>query len=70
MKKKLDAEAILRKLAELRKSIPGIDNPRRPPSADRRTPAVETQEGFEYAAVADALESVASDVHAAVERAN
>ena len=75
MKKKLDAEAILQKLAELRKSIPGIDEHPSRASIDGRAQPVdgiplETDEDFEYAAVADALESMASDVQAAVDRAH
>jgi len=69
MKKKFDAEPILQKLAELRKAIPRLDTSRRPQSSDGRAP-VQSAEEFEYAAVADALESLASDVQSAIDRAH
>lgn len=72
IKKKLDAEPILRKLAEMRKSIPYIDEaPPRPRSDARATldgMPLETAEDFEYAAVADALQSLADDLHAVIEQ--
>ena len=69
--KKLDAEPILRKLAEMRKSIPYIDEaPPRPPAADGRTMLdgipLETEEDFEYMAVADALQGLADDLNAVI----
>jgi len=74
-RKKLDAEPILRTLAEMRKSIPYLDqNPPRPTTGDGRPSAggivPRTAEEFEYAAVADALESLADDISTAVARAN
>jgi len=74
MKDKLDAEAILRKLAELRKSIPHVEEKPRSGTIDGRAAGIdgmplETPEDFEYAAVADALDSLASDVRAAIDRA-
>lgn len=69
MNKKFDAEPILRKLAEMRKSIPHLDDvPSRRPSTEGRVDAM-TAEEFEYTAVADALESLAADVQSAVDRA-
>ena len=71
MNKKMDTEGILRKLAEMRKSIPYIESTR--PKSDGRTPAIEgfeprTEEEFEYAAIAEALDSLATDLSAAIER--
>ena len=66
--KKLNAEPILRKLAEMRKSIPHLDERPSRPSTEGRVDAM-TAEEFEYTAVADALESLASDVQSAVDRA-
>jgi len=72
-KKKLDAEPILRKLAEMRKSIPYLDPvPSRRPG-DGRAAALdgiplESPEDFEYAAVAEALESLADDLGATIEK--
>ena len=74
MEKKLDAEEILKTLAELRKSIPYIDEVAPPweategPSTFPDGVPVETEEDFEYAAVLDALESMAADVEATVEK--
>lgn len=70
--KKLDAEPILRKLAEMRKSIPYIDEaPPRPPSDGKTVlegiPLV-TAEDFEYAAVIEALESLAGDLSAVIDQ--
>ena len=71
---KLNAEEILGTLAQLRKSVPGIDDvPRITGGSEGRSmlpddiPA-ETEEDFEYAAVIDGLHSLADDMHAAVER--
>lgn len=72
--RKLDAELILRRLAEIRKSIPRLENGARRRTGDGRPPAgsiqPRTAEEFEYAAVAEALENLADDVSAAVDRAN
>jgi len=68
MNKKFDAEPILQKLAELRKAIPRLDERPSRPSDEGRAPAL-TAEDFEYTAVADALESLATDVQSAVDRA-
>jgi len=73
--KKLDAAPILKQLAEMRKSIPYLDqNPSRP-GTDGRLPAsagmpLQTAEDFEYAALADGLQSLADDLSAAIARAN
>jgi hypothetical protein len=73
MKKKLDAEAVLKKLAEMRKSIPHIEHVPPRSSADGRMMfddlAPQTEEEFEYAAVAAGLESLAADVSSAIEYA-
>ena len=77
MKKKLgkiDAEGILKDLERMRKSIPYLDEqpiPRkvedgRARSADGFQPR--TAEEFEWAAVADGLESLAHDLSATIER--
>jgi len=75
MKQKLEAEAILQKLAELRKQLPGIeDMPRSHGASDGRLmlpddiPA-ETEEDFEWAAVIDGLHAFAADLSAVKERA-
>ena len=71
-KKKLDAEPILRKLAEMRKSIPYIDEAPPRPRADGRAThdgmPLETAEDFEYAAIADALHSLAEDLQAVIDQ--
>lgn len=69
MKKEIDAEAILAKLAELRKSIPPLANipPSRPQDEGRARAMDETD--LEYQAVADALESLANDLESAITRA-
>ncbi len=68
--KKLDAEPILRELAEMRKLIPYLDEaPPRPPVDGRTTLdgiPMETEEDFEYAAVADALQELADDLNAVI----
>jgi len=70
--KKLDAEPILRQLAEMRKSIPYIDEAPPRPASDGKTvlegiPLV-TSEDFEYAAVIEALESLAGDLSAVIDQ--
>lgn len=72
-KKELDAAPILRKLAEMRRSIPYLDPaPSRRPGDGRATALegipLETAEDFEYAAVAEALQSLADDLGAAIEK--
>ena len=74
MKKKLDAEAVLKKLAEMRKSVPYLDQlPPRSGGAEGRMVfddlAPRTEEEFEYAAIAAGLESLAADVSASIEYA-
>lgn len=73
-KKKLDAEPILRELAEIRKAIPWLQPNTPRPESDGRMPDIDgvqawTEEDFEYAAVADGLESLAGDLSAALEHA-
>ena len=72
--KKLNAQEILEKLTELRKRLPEIaDLPRTSRGNEGRSmfpdgmPA-ETEEDFEYAAVIDALQSMADDVDAIIAR--
>ena len=71
--KKLNAEPILRRLAEMRKSIPYLDEAPPRPADDGRTSALdgfprETAEDFEYAAVAAGLQSLADDLSAVIEQ--
>lgn len=71
--KKLNAEQILRQLAELRKSLPHIDEaPPRPVDEGRTTTIngfpLETAEDFEYAAVAAGLQSFADDLSAVIDQ--
>jgi hypothetical protein len=73
MKKKLDAEAVLKKLAEMRKSIPYLEHAK-PRSGDEGRMMLDdlaprTEEEFEYLAVAAGLESLAADVSSAIEYA-
>ena len=71
-KKKLDAAAILSKLAELRKGIPDVGNlPPRPRKSDEGRTAMfpgATMEDFDLMAVADGLEALADDIHAVAEQ--
>ena len=73
-KKKLDAEAILRDLERMRKSIPYLDEvPASRPTEDGRTRGTgglqpRTAEEFEWLAVADGLESLANDLSATIRR--
>jgi hypothetical protein len=71
--KRIDAVAILGKLAELRKSIPGVgDLPSRPRAGatEGRTEmfAGATMEDFDLMAVADGLEAFADDIQAVIEQ--
>jgi hypothetical protein len=71
--RKLNAEPILRKLAEMRASIPYLDEAPPRPADDGRTTALdgfplETAEDFEYAAVAAGLQSLADDLSAVIEQ--
>ena len=70
--KKLNAEPILRKLAEMRKSIPYLDEALPRPADEGRTALdgfpLETAEDFEYAAVAAGLQSLADDLSAVIEQ--
>ena len=76
-RKKLDAELILRKLAEMRRSIPFLDEaPPRPAEDGTRTAVdgmtapfpMETEEDFEYAAVYEAAQSLADDLSAVIDQ--
>jgi len=68
--KKLDAEPILRRLAEIRKSIPFLDQnpPRRSDDGRLRPEGIQprTAEEFEYAALAEGLESLADELSTAI----
>lgn len=65
--KKLDAARILGQLAEIRRSIPFLDEKPVRPSFDGRLQAC-TAEEFEYLAVEEGLESLASELSSAIER--
>lgn len=67
MPKKMDAEAILAKLTEIRRSIPRLKTKPRP--ENKSLAAARSLEDFENLAVIEALESLADDVHTAVEEA-
>lgn len=69
-KKKLDAEPLLRQLAEMRKSIPYLQETGPRQTGDGRLPdgrQPRTAEEFEYLALADGLESFAADLSASIE---
>ena len=70
--RKLNAELILRKLAEMRRSLPLLDDARPRTAVDGRTTdqdglPLETEEDFEYAAVMEGVQSLADDVSAIVD---
>jgi hypothetical protein len=74
--KKMNAELILQKLAEMRKSMPFLDEASPRPANRARSDGrmtdldgfpLRTEEDFEYAAVADGLQSLADDISAAVD---
>lgn len=71
--KKLDAAPLLRQLAEMRKSIPYLESAPRTAEDGRARTAdgfqPRTAEEFEWAALADGVESLANDLRAAIERA-
>lgn len=70
-KKKLDAEPILRELAEMRKKIPFLDDNGPRQTHDGRLPdgrQPRTAEEFEYLALADGLETFAADLSSAINR--
>jgi predicted ATPase len=64
---RMDAEAILTKLTEIRRSIPNLKTKPRP--ENKSLVAASSLEDFEDLAVIEALESLADDVHASVEEA-
>jgi hypothetical protein len=66
--KKIDAEKILSELAEMRKKIPYLE-PSKPRSTHDGRAEARTAEEFEMLAVAEGLEALADDLHAAIERA-
>ncbi|MGZ5441214.1 MAG: hypothetical protein ACXW5U_08075 [Thermoanaerobaculia bacterium] len=65
--KKLDAALILRRLAEIRKSIPFLEESQSRRSGDGRLDCASAEE-FEYAAVAEGLETLAADLGSAIDR--
>ena len=70
---KLNAEVILRQLAEIRRAIPYLQPGPPPAVIDGRAPDLEgmsTEEDFEYAALADGLESLTRELEAAIDYAH
>ena len=71
-RKKLDAEKVLRELAEMRKKIPFLEpTPRPVEDGLARTHhgfSPKTAEDWEWAAVADGLDGLATDLRAAIAR--
>jgi len=67
-KQKLDAAEALRRLAEIRKGIPFLEEsaPRR--TGDGRLDNVRTAEDFEALALAEGLENLADDLSAAIQK--
>jgi len=65
--RKLDAAPILRQLAEIRKSIPFLEESTPHQSSDSRLDCMSAEE-FEYAALADGLETLAADLASALDR--
>ena len=73
-RKRLDAESILRQLAEIRRAIPRVAPTPPPPATDGRARDVDgmsswSEEDFDYAAVADGLSSLAGELSAAIDHA-
>ncbi|HYC91300.1 MAG TPA: hypothetical protein VEO54_18915 [Thermoanaerobaculia bacterium] len=73
-RKRLDAESILRQLAEIRRAIPCVAPAPPPPATDGRARDVDgmssgSEEDFDYAAVADGLSSLAGELSAAIDDA-
>ena len=66
MTRTLDAEPILRQLAEIRRAIPYLQ-PGPPPPEPSTVPC--TAEDFEYAAVTESVESLLHELEAAIEHA-
>ena len=71
--KKLDAAAVLQKLAEMRKSIPFLEDPVPRQTGDGRLMSSDglqprTEEEFEMLAIADGVESLAHDLGAALDK--
>jgi hypothetical protein len=67
MEKRMNTQAVLAKLAEIRRSIPRLNDAPRP----EKTSRVDAQsvEEFELAAVADALETLGEDLRATIREA-
>jgi hypothetical protein len=73
-RKRLDAESILRQLAEIRRAIPRVAPAPPQPATDGRARDVDgmsswSEEDFDYAAVADGLSSLAGELSAAIDHA-
>ena len=67
MQKRMNAQEILGKLAELRRSIPHLSN--RPRPEKQSLVEARTMEEFEGAAVLEAVETLADDLRATIEEA-
>lgn len=69
--KRLDAESILRQLAEIRRAMPRVAPAAPQPASDGRARGMKSgsEEDFDYAAVADALSSLAGELSAALDQA-
>lgn len=65
--KKLDAALILRRLAEMRKAIPFLEESQPRRSGDGRLDCASAEE-FELGAVVEALETFAADLSSAIDR--
>jgi len=64
----IDTESILRRLSEIRQMLPLDETIPRKQRPDERARGIETSADFDYAAVADAFESMAEELSAVVER--
>jgi hypothetical protein len=68
--KKLDAQAVLRKLAEMREAMPKPTKPSTKPrksEVSSRAAGVNSLEDFDQLAIIDALESMASELEQAID---
>jgi hypothetical protein len=68
--KKLDAQAVLRKLAEMREAMPKPTKPSKTPrksEATSRAAGVNSLEDFDQLAIIDALESMATELDEAIQ---
>ena len=67
MPKRMNAEDILARLAKIREGMPVPSRPRPPKAETTSRIDARTVEDFEAAAVVEALESMADDLHAVIE---